>query len=87
MSSFKKNRFTPKITKEGDAIINQAEDTTTIPLVNKHVKEITIPFTKEMSDLLEKIFIHFDGDISRRKLCSKYLLKSLRSEATKLELN
>ena len=62
-------------------------DTTNILLVNKHVKEITIPFTKEMSDLLEKIFIHFDGDISRRKLCSKYLLKSLRSEATKLELD
>jgi hypothetical protein len=87
MSSFKKNRSVPKITEKGDTIVNQAEDIVPITIANKHVKEITIPFTKEMSDLLEKIFVHFDGDISRRKLCSKYLLKSLRSEATKLELN
>ena len=87
MSSFKKNRSVTKITEKGDTIVNQAEDIVQITIANKHVKEITIPFTKEMSDLLEKIFVHFDGDISRRKLCSKYLLKSLRSEATKLELN
>ena len=87
MSSFKKNRSIPKITDIGDTIINKAEDIVPITIVNKHVKEITIPFTKEMSDLLEKIFIHFDGDISRRKLCAKYLLKSLRSEAEKFELN
>lgn len=87
MSSFKKNRSVPKITDIGDTIVNKAEDIASITMVNKNVKEITIPFTKEMSDLLEKIFIHFDGDISRRKLCAKYLLKSLRSEAEKFELN
>ena len=87
MSSFKKNRSIPKITDIGDTIVSKAEDIAPITIVNKHVKEITIPFTKEMSDLLEKIFIHFDGDISRRKLCAKYLLKSLRSEAEKFALN
>lgn len=87
MSSFKKNRSVPKITDIGDTIVNKAEDIAPLYLVSKHVKEITIPFTKEMSDLLEKIFIHFDGDISRRKLCSKYLLKSLKSEAEKFELD
>ena len=44
---------------------------------------ITPEVGKQQMDLLEKIFIHFDGDISRRKLCAKYLLKSLRSEAEK----
>jgi len=28
----------------------------------------------------------FDGDISRRKLCSKYLLKALRAEAKKIDI-
>ena len=87
MSSFKKNRSVPKITDIGETIINKAEDTIPVTITNKSVKEITIPFTKEMSDLLEKIFIHFDGDISRRKLCAKYLLKSLKAEVDKFELN
>lgn len=87
MSSFKKNRVVPIITEKGGNIISQAEDISNSVLVDKHVKNITIPFTREMSDLLEKIFHHFDGDISRRKLCSKYLLKTLRSESEKFKLN
>jgi hypothetical protein len=82
MSNFKKNRPTLHITEKGNNIINKAED---IKLsTSKYVKEITVPFTQEMSELLEKIFIHFDSNISRRKLCSKYLLKSLKSEAENL---
>ena len=89
MSSFKKNRSVPKITDIGKAIVEGAEDTTPTPIAiaNRSVKEITIPFTKEMSDLLEKLYMHFDGDISRRKLCAKYLLKALRTGVNKFELN
>ncbi|TSJ80185.1 MAG: hypothetical protein NMK33_06440 (plasmid) [Candidatus Cardinium sp.] len=87
MSSFKKNRVIPSITEKGDAIVSRAEDISTSVVGNKHVKEITVPFTKEMSELLEKIFLYFDGDVSRRKLCSKYLLNSLRSEVEKFKLN
>ena len=87
MSSFKKNIVIPSVTEQGDAIISQAGDLSHSVANNKHVKDITIPFTKEMSELLEKIFLYFDGDVSRRKLCSKYLLNALRSEAEKFKLN
>jgi len=86
MSSFKKNRSVPSITKEGNMIINKVESQI-LKQGNKHVKEITVPFTQEMAELLENIFQYFDKDISRRKLCSKYLLKALRSESQKLKLN
>lgn len=84
MSSFRKNRVVPNITEQGANIINKAEELIPSVSINKHVKEITIPFTQEMSDLLEKIFNHFEGDISRRKLCAKFLLKSLRSESERI---
>ena len=87
MSSFKKNRIIPNITEKGDKIISQAESIVNSNLMNKHVKEITIPFTREMSDLLEKVFHHFNGDISRRKLCARYLLRSLQSEVENIKLN
>lgn len=53
-------------------------------LKNKYIKEITIPFTQEMSDLLEQIYDYHDGDISRRKLCVKYLNQSLKIAISKL---
>ena len=84
MSSFKKNKPIPQISNKGSDIINQAEDVLVRSSKKKYIKEITIPFTQEMSDLLEKIYIYHDGDISRRKLCAKYLLTSLKSEYTKL---
>ncbi len=87
MSSFKKNRVIPSITEKGDDIVRQAEDIVPSSVSNKYVKEITVPFTKEMSDLLEKLFLYFDENVSRRKLCSKYLLNSLRSEVEKFKLN
>lgn len=84
MSSFKKNRSIIEITKVGNDIISEADDIRNLAS-NKIVKEITVPFTAEMSALLETIFNSFEGDISRRKLCSKYLLKSLRLEKAKLD--
>jgi hypothetical protein len=86
MSSFKKNRSPLHISKEGDMIINKIENQSNSKQSSKTIKEITIPFTEEMCELLEKIFTYFDRDISRRKLCSKYLLKILQSEAKKLGL-
>lgn len=85
MSNFKKNRSLPTISEHSKKIISQAEDT--VYNINTNKKEITIPFTEEMSNLLERIFTYFDGDISRRKLCAKYLLKALKEEAKKLEIN
>lgn len=82
MSSFKKNRLNPNITSEGLEIIKKSEDYS----LPKSIKGITIPCTQEMSEILEKLFHYFDGDISRRKICSKYLLKSLKEEAIKLNL-
>lgn len=87
MSSFKKNRVMPNITERGNSIINSVESTKVQPKDHKYVKAITIPFTQEMSELLDKIFNHFEGDISRRKLCSRYLVKALRSEVDILKLN
>lgn len=84
MSSFKKNRPIPIVTSNGKEIINKAEDVLDNSKKHKITKEITIPFTAEMSGLLEAIFEHFGGDISRRKLCSKYLLRALKEEYTKL---
>ena len=86
MSSFKKNRTNPSITKKGELIVQQAENKQFGKLHQKYIKEITIPFTEEMSGLLESIFLYFEGDISRRKLCSKYLLRSLKEESKKLKL-
>ena len=34
-----------------------------------------------------KMFSYFEGDISRRKLCAKCLLKALREGAGRLNLN
>jgi hypothetical protein len=85
MSSFKKNRSIPTVNEYGKEIINQSEDSLYNIKYNK--KEITIPFTEEMSSLLERIFTYFEGDISRRKLCAKYLLKALKEAVQKLEIN
>lgn len=84
MSSFKKNRPIPIVTKNGKEIINKAEDIPNTRKKSKIIKEITIPFTEEMANLLEAIFNNFDGEISRRKLCSKYLLRALTEEYNKL---
>jgi hypothetical protein len=84
MSSFKKNHPIPKISNDGVDIINQAEDVLITTSKKKYIKEITIPFTQEMSDLLEQIYLYHDGDISRRKLCAKQLVKALRLESTRL---
>ena len=86
MPSFKKNRSTLNITEKGEKIIEQAEDIQSSSISRKPIKEITIPFTQEMSNLLEEIFNHFEGDISRRKLCARYLLRSLKDESRKLKL-
>lgn len=85
MSSFKKNRSIPSITNEGNQIIGKAEDADFIKKNSKFVKEITIPFTAEMDSLLEKLFHYYEGDISRRKLCTKYLLKALKNEVSSLD--
>jgi hypothetical protein len=88
MSGFKKNKAVPKISSAGLDIINQAEDVsnerTTNIKKNKYIKEITIPFTQDMSDLLEQMYNYHDGDISRRKLCVKYLTQSLKIANSKL---
>jgi len=87
MPSFKKNRPVSSITEIGKDIISKAEDGNNYKKAKKPVKEITIPFDMEMSNLLEKMFLYFEGDISRRKLCAKCLLKVLREEAGRLNLN
>lgn len=85
MSSFKRNRDIPKITEKGNKIISNAEDVTITKYIEP-TKVTTVPFTQEMSDMLEKIFNHFEGNISRRKLCAKYLFNALKTELKNLNL-
>ena len=84
MSSFKKNKPISSITNEGNKIISKSEDSKNYKKFET-VKEITVPCNQEMFDLIEYLFNHFDGDISRRRLCSKYLLKSLKEERKKID--
>ena len=95
MPSFKKNRNTPTITSVGKEIINSSETdnsllesaevaSSAIKKVTK--KEITIPFHEEMSEILETIYAHYEGDISRRRICAKLLEKKLKEEKQRLGL-
>jgi len=86
MRNFKKNRPVPNISLQGVSIIENAEDGK--KKINLPIKkEITIPFSEDMSGLLEKLFHYYEGDISRRKLCARYLLRTLKDEVKKLNLD
>lgn len=87
-SKFKKNTPINTPTEAGKQFIDNAEDTpkhTVSRTVKKYSKkEFTFPLSAKHAGLLEKIYKHFNEDISRRKLGAKALAKGLEDEAEKL---
>jgi hypothetical protein len=86
-SKFKKNTPINTPTEAGQKFINNAEDSpkqkkSNITKFSK--KEFTFPLSAKHAGLLEKIYKHFDEDISRRKLGAKALAKGLEDEAKRL---